>query len=117
MTASPNVNAVESFINASMTSLNESFFLPRITQNDESLLSPAPCLQSTTPHNVADLNISENAINAIRNRVLQDMQISFNNKAVEFFQKFENQLENIVEMKLNGSTYTNLQPTRPPCQL
>ena len=99
-----------------MTSLNETFFLPRITQNDESLLSPAPCLQSSAPHNVADLNIDENIINAIRDRVLQDVQVTFKDQAVQFFQQVEHQLENIVEMKMNGSTYTTLQLTRPPCQ-
>ena len=115
-TTSPNINAVESFINASMTSLNDTFFLPRITQNDESLLSPAPCLQSATPHNVINCKISEEVINAIRKQVLQDVQVGFNNKAVEFFHQVEDKLENIVDLKLNGSSYTNLQPARPPCR-
>ena len=116
MIASPNGDAVSSFINASMASLNESFFLPRITQNDESLLSPAPCLQSSAPHDTADLIISENVINAIRNRVMQDAQVTFTNKAVEFFQQFESQIESFVDMKMNGSTYSKPQQTNAPCQ-
>ena len=101
--ASPSGKVMESFIDDSITSMNETFFLPRITQNDESLLSPE--VHSPAPSNIADLGISVNVFNAIRGRVLQDMQATFNSKAVEFFQQFEERLENIVDLKLNNTNY------------
>ena len=101
--ASPNGKVIESLINDSITSMNETFCLPRITQNDESLLSPE--VKSPEPFNIADLDINVNTVNAIRTRVLQDMQATFSNKAVEFFKQIEQRLESIVDMKLNGAVY------------
>ena len=48
--ASPSGKVMESFIDDSITSMNETFFLPRITQNDESLLSPE--VHSPAPSNM-----------------------------------------------------------------
>ena len=109
--ASPSVNPVESFINDSIASMNETFFLPRITQNDDSLLSPTPKSprpQTPVLYDIDDMGITANAAKAIHSRILQDLQVTFNRKAVEFFQQFEQRLESIVDMKLNGSTSKDL---------
>ena len=109
--ASPSVNPVESFINDSIASMNETFFLPRITQNDDSLLSPTPKSprpQTPVLYDIDDMGITASAAKAIHSRILQDLQVTFNRKAVEFFQQFEQRLESIVDMKLNGSTSKDL---------
>ena len=101
--ASPSGNAVSSFINDSVASLNESFFLPRITQNEDSLLSPN--VQSPAPYSVADFGVHANIANKIYNRVLQDLQTTFSRGAIDFYQSFEQRLESIVDLKMDSSTY------------
>ena len=96
-------NAVASLINDSIASFNESFHLPRITQNDESFQSPN--IHSPAPHNMADLGLNANAYNIIHNRILQDLQATFRGEAVNFFHQIENRLESIVDMKVNSTTY------------
>ena len=111
--ASPSVNPVESFINDPIASMNKTFFLPRIAQNEDSLLSLSPTPKSPRPqtptlYDIDDMGINTSAAKAIHSRILQDLQVTFNRKAVEFFQQFEQRLENIVDMKLNCSTSKDL---------
>ena len=104
--ASPGDNAVGSFVNDSIASMNDSFYLPRITQNDESILSPkSPSPQSPGPYSTADFGINASAANEIYKRVLKDLQPTFSRGAVDFFQQFEHRLESIVDLKFNCSTY------------
>ena len=103
---SPGDNAVGSFVNDSIASMNDSFYLPRITQNDESILSPkSPSPQSPGPYSAADFGINASAANEIYKRVLKDLQPTFSRGAVDFFQQFEHRLESIVDLKFNCSTY------------
>ena len=112
MAASPIANAVESLINDSITSMNDTFFLPRITQND-SFESPSP--QSPVSYNIADIGMNvesatyqqvvntklhSDLVKLIYDQVLRDITATFNTKAIEFFQQFESRLEGIVVMKL-----------------
>ena len=106
MNASPSDNLVGSIINDSIASMNDSFFLPRITQNDESILSPkSSSPQSTAPYSTADFGTSTNAANAIYNRVLKDLQTAFSQGGINFFQQLEHRIESIVNLKMNSSTY------------
>ena len=112
MIASPGGNAAQSpFVNESINSMNNSFFLPRITQNEESFMSPAA--KSPTFAGMDELGISAKAIEAIGAYVIQHMQASsnanFNTNAVEFFQNLEGRLEDIVDLKLNGSYKEHIQ--------
>ena len=112
MAASPIANAVESLINDSITSMNDTFFLPRITQND-SFESPSP--QSPVSYNIADIGMNvetatyqqvvntklhSDLVKLVYDQVLRDITATFNTKAIEFFQQFESRLEGIVVMKL-----------------
>ena len=103
MIAPPNEKAASTFINESITSMNNSFFLPRITQNDESFLSPA--VHSSAPVDIAELGITAKALDAIRSHVQQDMETTFNNKAIEFFHQFESRVESAVDMKMDSTSY------------
>ena len=104
--ASPGDNAVGSFVIDSIASMNESFYLPRITQNDESILSPkSPSPQSPGLFSTADFGINASAANAIYNRVLKDLQPTFSQGAVDFFRQFEHRIESFVDLKLDCSTY------------
>ena len=110
MIASPSGNAAQSpFVNESINSMNNSFFLPRITQNEESFMSPAA--KSPTIAGMDEFGISAKAMEAICAYVIQHMQAkanfnaNFNTKAVEFFQNLEGRLEDIVDLKMNSSTY------------
>ena len=106
MNASPSDNLVGSIINDSIASMNDSLFLPRITQNDESILSPkSSSPQSTAPYSTADFGTSTNAANAIYNRVLKDLQTAFSQGGINFFQQLEHRIESIVNLKMNSSTY------------
>ena len=105
MIASPGGNAAQSpFVNESINSMNTSFFLPRITQNEDSFMSPA-AQSPTTTAGMAELGISAKAIETIRAHVMQDMQANFKTQAVQFFQEFEGRIEDYVDLKFNGSSY------------
>ena len=108
MIASPSGKAASTFINDSIASMNNSFFLPRITQNDESLLSPAA--HSSAPVGIAELGISAKALDAIRSSIVQDMESTFNNKAVEFFHQFESRVESAVDMKMDSTSLHTRNP-------